>query len=165
MDPIFDLGLEQCEYRFMDHRLWQILLLMLFVASEVGAQSNSPRLSTTDPRHHRSGPGGQQSLRDPNGFKRDDPDTMTHASATSNQVGNVDQRLSQLCARGLFGQVQVNRKAIYFKRDNRTVGMASGTGWNLVDTTRAAKPNEVYWFWNQGYSNCQVYKVTNPSGG
>lgn len=75
------------------------------------------------------------------------------------QVGEYNRDLSRLCARGLFGQYRVERTGIYFQDDNKVVGGAHGSGWNLYDPTGKADPQQHYWFYRQGYTNCEVYVV------
>ena len=79
------------------------------------------------------------------------------------RVGALDQALSKACRRGEFGQRKVRLLTIGFigGRGKAQTGIAKN-GWNLSDPNRLAQKNTTYHFFNQGYSNCRVYKATTP---
>ena len=87
--------------------------------------------------------------------------------ATSKQpywkVGALDKMLSQACRRGDFGQRKMRLLTIGFvgRRGQAQTGIAKN-GWNLSDPKDLAQPRTTYHFFNQGYSNCKVYKATTP---
>ena len=87
--------------------------------------------------------------------------------ATSQQaywrVGQLDPVLSKACRKGEFGQRKLKLLTIGFigVRGRAQTGIAK-TGWNLVDPNRLAQPKTTYHFFNQGFSNCMVYKARNP---
>lgn len=74
------------------------------------------------------------------------------------QIGDFDEELSRLCGQRLFGQRTHYKYSAYFVKDQVFMGFAKGTGWNLIDYTGARKPEFDYWFKNDGYSGCQVFK-------
>ena len=87
--------------------------------------------------------------------------------ATSQQpywrVGQLDPVLSKACRKGEFGQRKLKLLTIGFVggQGRAQTGIAK-TGWNLVDPNRLAQPKTTYHFFNQGYSDCKVYKARNP---
>tara|TARA_B100002051_G_scaffold264493_1_gene289408 strand:+ start:71 stop:412 length:342 start_codon:yes stop_codon:yes gene_type:complete len=87
--------------------------------------------------------------------------------ATSQQaywrVGQLDPVLSKACRKGEFGQRKLKLLTIGFigGQGRAQTGIAK-TGWNLVDPSGLAQPKTTYHFFNQGYSNCKVYKARNP---
>ena len=87
--------------------------------------------------------------------------------ATSKQpywrVGALDKMLTQACRRGEFGQRKIKLLTIGFiGRQGRAQTGIAKNGWNLADQKGLAQPRTTYHFFNQGYSNCKVYKATTP---
>ena len=87
--------------------------------------------------------------------------------ATSQQPywrgGQLDPALSKACRKGEFGQRKMKLLTIGFigGQGRAQTGIAK-TGWNLVDPNRLAQPKTTYHFFNQGFSNCKVYKARDP---
>lgn len=79
------------------------------------------------------------------------------------RVGDLNQKLSALCRRGMFKQRKPYRLSIGYvgERGQGITGIAQ-LGWNLYDPTGAAEPERTYHFFNQGYSNCRVYVAVTP---
>ena len=79
------------------------------------------------------------------------------------RVGALDKALSHACRRGEFGQRKMRLLTIGFNgpKGQAQTGIAKN-GWNLSDPNRLAAPRTTYHFFNQGYSNCKVYKATTP---
>ena len=75
------------------------------------------------------------------------------------QIGALDKGLSALCSAGKFNQREKMKYAVFFKKNNIYLGGAKGTGWNLYDPNRLATPDTDYWFRNDGFSNCEVFRV------
>ncbi len=79
------------------------------------------------------------------------------------QVGALDKALSHACRRGDFGQRKMRLLTIGFVgRQGRAQTGIAKNGWNLRDPKGLAQPRTTYHFFNQGYSNCKVYKATTP---
>ena len=79
------------------------------------------------------------------------------------QVGALDKMLSLACRRGEFGQRKIKLLTIGFVgRQGRAQTGIAKNGWNLADPKGLAQPRTTYHFFNQGYSNCKVYKATTP---
>jgi hypothetical protein len=74
-------------------------------------------------------------------------------------VGPLDQNLSRACSLGRFNVADPSRWEAYFggKEGTETLVIAKGTGANLVDPGRLAKPKEDYFFRNHGTTRCEVY--------
>ena len=79
------------------------------------------------------------------------------------QVGQLDPLLSKACRKGDFCQRKLKLLTIGFigGKGRAQTGIAK-TGWNLADPNGLAQPKMTYHFFNQGYSNCKVYKARNP---
>lgn len=79
------------------------------------------------------------------------------------QVGDLNQKLSNLCRQGLFKQRRVLRLSIGYKGDKGQgiTGIAQ-KDWNLYDPKGVAEQDRTYHFFNQGYSNCRVYVAVTP---
>ena len=79
------------------------------------------------------------------------------------QVGDLNQKLTNLCRQGLFKQRRVLRLSIGYKGDKGQgiTGIAQ-KDWNLYDPKGVAEPDRTYHFFNQGYSNCRVYVAVTP---
>jgi hypothetical protein len=75
------------------------------------------------------------------------------------RVGPLDETLSRACSLGRFNVADPTRWQAYFggKEGTETLAIAKGTGANLVDPDRRAKPREDYFFRNQGTTQCEVY--------
>jgi hypothetical protein len=74
-------------------------------------------------------------------------------------VGPIDPVLSQMCSTGQFNQQSVNQYIARFvgPEGPGVLGIAKGTGLNLVDPKHARKPTEDYFFLGDGSSSCAVY--------
>lgn len=83
------------------------------------------------------------------------------ATAPFQDVGTMDKALSSLCRRNMFNQrKKVNLYIGYVGENNsgrHTMTGIAKQNWNLYDPTRASEPNVTYHFFNDGYSNCQVF--------
>jgi hypothetical protein len=75
------------------------------------------------------------------------------------KVGPRDEELSKACSLRKFNMVQPQRFTGKFvgKEGPEVLGIAKGTGLNLYDPTKRAKPNEDYYFRNHGTTQCEVY--------
>jgi hypothetical protein len=74
-------------------------------------------------------------------------------------VGPRDQALSLACSMGQFGVVDPARWEAHFRGPEGadTLVIAKGSGANLRDPERRAKPKEDYYFRNHGTTNCEVF--------
>jgi hypothetical protein len=74
------------------------------------------------------------------------------------KVGPRDDALSRACAIGRFNLANPARLVARFmgKQGAETLGVAKGTGVNLRDPDRRAKPTEDYFFRNHGTTDCEV---------
>jgi len=81
-------------------------------------------------------------------------------------VGIRDTELSRACALGRFNLARSDRLVARFtgKEGAETLGVAKGTGVNLVDRVHKAKPTEDYYFHNHGTTSCEVF-VGGRKGG
>jgi hypothetical protein len=81
-------------------------------------------------------------------------------------VGPRDVALSRACALGRFNLARADRLVARFtgKEGAETLGVAKGTGVNLVDPDHKAKPTEDYYFRNQNTTSCEVF-VGGRKGG
>ncbi len=81
-------------------------------------------------------------------------------------VGSRDPVLSRACALGRFNLARADRFVARFtgKEGAETLGVAKGTGANLVDPDHKAKPVEDYFFRNHGTTSCEVF-VGGRKGG
>jgi hypothetical protein len=75
------------------------------------------------------------------------------------KVGPRDEALSRACSLNLFN---LRRPEAYVARfvgpeGYGVLGVAKGTGANLRDPDRKAKPKEDYYFLNHGTTSCEVY--------
>jgi hypothetical protein len=82
------------------------------------------------------------------------------------KVGPRDDALSKACALGRFNLGRPERLVAQFRGKDgpETLGIAKGSGLNLRDPDRRAKPNEDYFFRNHGTTGCEVY-VGGRKGG
>jgi hypothetical protein len=74
-------------------------------------------------------------------------------------VGPRDEALSRACSLNRFN---LRRPEAYVARfvgpeGYGVLGVAKGTGANLRDPDRKAKPKEDYYFLNHGTTSCEVY--------
>jgi hypothetical protein len=74
------------------------------------------------------------------------------------KVGPRDDALSRACSLGRFNLENPARLVARFKgkQGPDTLGVAKGTGLNLRDPDRLAKPNEDYFFRHHGTTECEV---------
>jgi hypothetical protein len=74
-------------------------------------------------------------------------------------VGPRDQLLSRQCSLGRFNVARADRLVARFsgKEGAETLNVAKGTGYNLYDPDRHAKPTEDYYFRNQNTTSCEVF--------
>jgi hypothetical protein len=80
-------------------------------------------------------------------------------------AGKRSPILSQACSLIRFNEKQIGRYIIrlHAKKGGAAVlGVAKGTGFNLVDLDHIAKINEDYFFKDDGTSNCEVFVGSNP---
>jgi len=75
------------------------------------------------------------------------------------KVGPRDEALSRACALGRFNVDDPGRWVAYFggKEDPETLVIGKGTGDNLRDPDRRAKPKEDYFFRLHGTTECEVF--------
>jgi hypothetical protein len=75
------------------------------------------------------------------------------------KVGPRDTALSRACSLGRFGMARPGRFIARFSGTEgaETLGIAKGSGLNLRDPGRLAKPNEDYYFRNHGTTECEVF--------
>lgn len=82
------------------------------------------------------------------------------------RVGNIDQKLSRLCALGKFNQRIPYRFPGHFWGDKGSalIGGVKGTGLNLWDPYKKADPTKDYWFHRDRTAACVVMwaKVKPP---
>ncbi len=92
-------------------------------------------------------------------------DNAVYATATVPywSVGAFSFRLSRACQKRLFGQKREYRYIIAFvgSKGRAITGIAT-SNWNLFDPTGLALPNQAYHFFNDGFSNCEVYVSQQP---
>ena len=82
------------------------------------------------------------------------------------KVGPRDQNLSRMCGMGRFNVASPERWTAHFvgKEGADTLVVAKGTGENLRDPEKKAKPKEAYFFRNHGTTDCEVF-VGGRKGG
>jgi hypothetical protein len=75
------------------------------------------------------------------------------------KVGPRDVALSKLCGMGRFNVAAPERWTARFigKEGAETLVVAKGTGENLRDPDKKAKPKEDYFFRNHGTTDCEVF--------
>ena len=75
------------------------------------------------------------------------------------KVGERDDALSRACALSRFNMQEPERLVARFvgKEGPEVLGIAKGSGLNLRDPDRRAKPAEDYFFRNHGTTACEVY--------
>ncbi|MBX6369425.1 MAG: hypothetical protein IRZ04_15670 [Rhodospirillales bacterium] len=75
------------------------------------------------------------------------------------KVGPLDPALSRACSLGRFNVADPSRWQAYFggPEGAETLAIAKGTGANLIDPGRLAKPKEDYFFRKHGTTECEVY--------
>lgn len=89
--------------------------------------------------------------------------------ATSEQpywrVGDADKKLSVLCQKGEFNQIERYRWIIGYggQRGAGVTGIAS-PAWNLYDPHGLALADHTYHFFNDGFSNCRVFSARLKPG-
>lgn len=73
-------------------------------------------------------------------------------------IGTFSLRLSRACQKRRFGQKREYRYIIAFigSKGRAITGIAT-SNWNLYDPTGLATPSQTYHFFNDGFSNCEVY--------
>ncbi len=83
------------------------------------------------------------------------------AKAPFQDVGTMSKELSSLCRRNMFNQrKKVNLYIGYVGEKNsgrHTMTGIAKQNWNLYDPTGMSEPDVTYHFFNDGYSNCQVF--------
>jgi len=81
------------------------------------------------------------------------------------KVGDPDAALSRLCRIGQFNQKRHDSLYIgYYGLENPGRGYTgvAKKGYNLIDPTAQAEAKVTYHFFNDGFSNCKVYKADDP---
>jgi len=79
------------------------------------------------------------------------------------KVGTLNKELSNACQRGEFRQRRYLVYSIGFRgQKGRGITGIARKDWNLIDVNGLAKPNMTYHFFNQGYSDCQVFEAITP---
>jgi hypothetical protein len=75
------------------------------------------------------------------------------------KVGTRDDALSRACGLGRFTMQRSGAYVAKFvgKEGPGMLGVAKGTGLNLYDPGKKAKPKEDYFFHDHGTTSCQVY--------
>lgn len=76
------------------------------------------------------------------------------------QVGVLDRDLSKLCRLNLFNQKKKLTKYIFYYKNKALTGIATKE-WNLRDKRGKAQDQITYHFYNDGWSNCLVYRAPN----
>jgi hypothetical protein len=80
------------------------------------------------------------------------------SKAPFRNVGELDQTLSRACSLGRFEPARIGSLVARFVGpDGGVLDVAKGTGTNLRDSDRHAKPKEDYFFRNAGTSSCEVF--------
>ncbi len=79
------------------------------------------------------------------------------------EVGTLNVSLSGACRRGVFNQIKPFRLTIGFRgpQGMAIVGIAK-VGYNLYDPNGMARPGFTYHFFNDGMSNCRVFRAGSP---
>ncbi|MBV9523869.1 MAG: hypothetical protein JO010_13805 [Alphaproteobacteria bacterium] len=82
-------------------------------------------------------------------------------------VGVRDKALSQACSLGRFNIRKASRLVARFTGPEgaETLNIGRGTGFNLYDPDRHAKPGEDYYFRNQNSTSCEVFVGGRKGGG
>lgn len=76
------------------------------------------------------------------------------------KVGAIDRALSLACQRGTFNQIEYYRLNIAYRgKIGAGVTGIAAKGWNLRDPAGLAEPDMTYHFFDDGYSNCKVFKA------
>jgi hypothetical protein len=75
------------------------------------------------------------------------------------KVGPRDDALSRACSLNRFNMKRSGAYVAKFvgKEGYGVLGVAKGSGLNLYDPDRKAKPKEDYFFLDHGTTSCQVY--------
>jgi hypothetical protein len=75
------------------------------------------------------------------------------------KVGPRDDALSRACSLNRFNLRRPERLVARFvgKDGPATLGVAKGSGVNLIDLDHKAKPREDYYFLNHGTTSCEVF--------
>lgn len=147
--------------RFATYCLAAFLLTGFILPDQAAVAQSLSQDNRTHPKHIKNKAVSTSTRKKDKYRTRVERDRKHHVviGASYRSVGAYSRDLSRLCARGLFGQKKVERAGLYFKDEDVVVGGAHGSGWNLYDPTRKAVNNQHYWFFRQGYTNCEVYVV------
>jgi hypothetical protein len=75
------------------------------------------------------------------------------------KVGPRDDALSRACSLNRFNLRRPERLVARFvgREGPATLGVAKGSGVNLIDLDRKAKAQEDYYFLNHGTTSCEVF--------
>lgn len=98
-----------------------------------------------------------------NAVKRLDKAIYGYSTAPYWSVGDYSATLSRACQQRLFGQKRQYRYVIaYVGQEGRGLTGIAAKNWNLYDPGGLAVANQTYHFFNDGFSNCQVFVAAEP---
>lgn len=98
-----------------------------------------------------------------NAVKRLDKAIYGYSTAPYWSVGDYSAMLSRACQQRLFGQKRQYRYVIAYVGDRgRGITGIAAKNWNLYDPGGLAVPNQTYHFFNDGFSNCEVFVAAEP---
>ena len=85
--------------------------------------------------------------------------TVLKSRAPYWKIGPRDDALSRACSLGRFNPQRAERLVARFvgKEGPATLSVAKGSGVNLYDPGRKAKPREDYYFLNNATTSCEVF--------
>lgn len=96
-------------------------------------------------------------------IKRQDKAIYGYSTAPYSSVGAFSAKLSRACQQRLFSQKRQYRYIIAFiGQEGRAITGIASSSWNLYDPTGLAEPRKTYHFFNDGFSNCEVYISEQP---
>ena len=96
-------------------------------------------------------------------FKRSDKAIYAYSSIPYKNVGAFSATLSRACQKRLFSQKRQYRYIISFiGNEGRAITGIASKDWNLYDPTGLAEDKMTYHFFNDGFSNCEVYIAPQP---
>lgn len=85
--------------------------------------------------------------------------TLLRSTSPYWQVGVSDKELSRLCSLDRFGQKVPGQYLAQFvgPKGQNVLGVAKGSGLNLLDRDHKADKTADYFFLNQGTADCEVF--------
>ncbi len=100
---------------------------------------------------------------DPEAATRQDKAVYAYSLSPYRLVGNLNSRLSYACRKREFSQKRQFRYIIGFVgKSGRAITGIATTNWNLYDPRNLADEGMTYHFYNDGYSDCEVYVYPQP---